>query len=262
MVGAGLLAFGAGVAVGVLASQAWGWHGWNTDWHHHHVIYQNNVYVSNTNNFASVNRYGGGNRGGNFNRPAGNNAGGPQRGARPVYKANAPANPPAYANRQAANRGSGQMGIPAQAHPAAGARPAYKANAPANPPAYANRQAANRGSGQMGIPAQAHPAAGARPAYKPNVPAPPSVRNEPKPQASQPNPYRGFAKAPATGLNKTAFARVAPGGEAIAASARGRASLGRAPQPARAAPPAHAAARPAPRAAPAARPAANATHKH
>ncbi len=182
MVGAGLLAFGAGVAVSVLANQAWGWHGWNTDWHHHDVIYQNNVYVSNTNNFASVSRYGGGNRGGNFNRPAGNNAGGPWRGARPAYKANAP--------------------------------------------------------------------------------APPSVRNEPRPQASHPNPYRGFAKASATGLNKTVFAKVAPGGEAMAASARGRASLGRAPKPARAAPPAHAAARPAPRAAPAARPAAHATPKH
>ena len=73
MIGAGALAFGAGIAVGVLANQAWGWHGWNTDWHHRHVIYQNNAYVSNSNTFSSVGGYGGGNRGGgNFNRGAGN----------------------------------------------------------------------------------------------------------------------------------------------------------------------------------------------
>jgi hypothetical protein len=41
MIAAGVLAFGAGVLVGVLANQAWGWHGWNTDWHRHHVTYQN-----------------------------------------------------------------------------------------------------------------------------------------------------------------------------------------------------------------------------
>ena len=64
MIGAGALAFGAGIAVGVLANQAWGWHGWNTDWHHRHVIYQNNTYVSNSNTFSSAGGYGGGNRGG------------------------------------------------------------------------------------------------------------------------------------------------------------------------------------------------------
>jgi hypothetical protein len=51
MIGAGVLAFGAGVAVGVLASRDWGWHRWNTDWHHHDVVYQNKVYVSNSNTF-------------------------------------------------------------------------------------------------------------------------------------------------------------------------------------------------------------------
>ncbi len=126
MVGVGVLAFGAGVAVGLLASQAWGWHGWNTDWHHHHVTYQNNVYVSNTNTFASAGAYGGGNRGGNFNRPAGNShqggynapvAGRPQGAAAAGNRAGAPANRPANANPQVANRGPGQMGAPAEVHP-------------------------------------------------------------------------------------------------------------------------------------------------
>jgi hypothetical protein len=78
MIGAGALAFGAGVAVGMLASRDWGWHRWNTDWHHHDVVYQNNVYVSNSNTFSSAGGYGGGGyrgggRGGNFNRQGGNN---------------------------------------------------------------------------------------------------------------------------------------------------------------------------------------------
>ncbi|HVB78566.1 MAG TPA: DUF3300 domain-containing protein [Candidatus Binataceae bacterium] len=276
MVGVGLLAFGAGVAVGMLANQAWGWHGWNTDWHHHHVTYQNNEYVSNTNTFASVGSYGGGgSRGGHFNRAAGNSrqggfnapvAGRPQGAAGAHYGTGAPASRQAHANHQVANGGPRQMGAPAEAHPAAGARPAYNPNAQASRQAHANHQAANGGPRQMGAPAEAHPAAGARPAYNPKASARPSVRNERTPQASHPNPYRGFAKAPAPGLNKTAFARIAPGGEAIAASARGRASLGRAPRPPRAARPVHAAARPAPHAARpaphAARPAAPAKHKH
>ena len=325
MIGAGALAFGAGVAVGMLASRDWGWHRWNTDWHHHDVVYQNNVYVSNSNTFSSAGGYGGGGRGGNFNRQGGSNRqagynapapGRPQGGARQGYRPGAPANRPANANPQVtsrgprdmgapaaavppggghrpgapanrpanvnpqmANRGPREMGAPAAAsHPLGGAGAGYRPGAPANHPANANPQVNSRGPREMGAPAPAaRPEAGARPARPPVAAAPPPVRKNPTPQASQPSPYRGFAKAPATGLNKTAFARIAPGGEAIAASARGRASLGHPPAPPpappRAAPPVHAAAaRPAPAphpaapaphpAAPAAHPAAPAPRKH
>ena len=323
MVGAGVLAFGAGVAVGMLASQEWGWHRWNTDWHHHDVVYQNNVYVSNSNTFSPAGGYGGGGgrgRGGNFNRQGGNNRQGeynaapapgpgrPQRGGEAGYRAGAPPNRPANANGQMANRGPREMGAPAVAgHPqggAGGAGAGYRTGAPANRPPNANPQVTSRGPREMGAPAvaghppggagaghppanrppnanpqvasrspremgapvpSARPEGGARPGRPPVAAAPPPVRNSPRPQASQPNPYRGFAKAPATGLNKTAFARIAPGGEAIAASARGRASLAHAAAPPRPAPPAHAAARPAPAPHPvaaAAHPAAPAPHKH
>ena len=293
MIGAGALAFGAGVAVGMLASRDWGWHRWNTDWHHHDVVYQNNVYVSNSNTFSSAGGYGGGGhggggRGGNFNRQGGNNRQGgynapppgrPQGGAREGYRPGAPANPPGNVNPQMANRGPREMGAPAAAsHPLGGAGAGYRPGAPANHPANANPQVTSRGPREMGAPALAgRPEAGARPARPPVAAAAPPVRKNPTPQASQPSPYRGFAKAPATGLNKTAFARIAPGGEAIAASARGRASLGHPPAPPpappRAAPPVHAAAaRPAPAphpaapaphpAAPAAHPAAPAPRKH
>jgi Protein of unknown function (DUF3300) len=242
MVGAGLLAFGAGIAVGVLASQAWGWHRWNTDWHHHHVTYQNSAYVSNTNNFAPVGSYGRG-RGGNFDRQASRTpqggfnlpqAGGSQRAAAGGYRPNPSANRPPNENRHAHP--------PIEARPPAGPEGGHRANPPANRQPNENRQPV--------APIAAAPPAGARPPYiAKRAPAPPSVRNEPRPQARQANPYRGFAKAPAPGLNKTAFARIAPGGEAVAASVRGRASLRPLPKSAQAAPKTHAAAQPAPHAA-------------
>jgi len=53
----GVLAFGAGVAVGALVSSSdgWGYNNWNTNWHGGHVSYNNNVYVSNTNNYHAWN---------------------------------------------------------------------------------------------------------------------------------------------------------------------------------------------------------------
>jgi hypothetical protein len=274
MIGAGVLAFGAGVAVGVLASRDWGWHRWNTDWHHHDVVYQNKVYVSNSNTFSSAGGYGGGgHRGdsaGNFNRNGGNRQGGysapapgrPPGGSREGYGAGAPANRPAAANPQMANRGPREMGAPGGAE--------HPLDASANRPPNENPQLKNGGSREMRVPAPAPrpEAGGTRPAHQPVAAAPPPVRNVPRPQVSQPDPYRGFAKAPATGLNKTAFARIAPGGEAIAASARGRASMGHASAPPRSAPQVQAAARPASAPHPAApaphsgAPGAPAPHKH
>jgi len=233
LIGTGLLAFGAGVAVGMLANQSWGWHGWNTDWHQHHVIYQNSPYISTSNTFyGGGGRGGGGNNGGNFNRQVGNNRQG------------------GFNASGAGGRPQGGMGGGRGAGP--------------NPQANPNRETANRGPREQTAPAAGvHPEAGPKPAYRPNVTAPQAVRNNPRPPARQANPYRGFAKAPAPGVNKTAFSGIAPGGQAMAASARGRASLSRAPAPPRAAPAAHAAAppaaaRPAPHAAP---PAKAAPHK-
>ena len=203
LLGVGALGFLAGVAVGWFANEPWGWNYWNTDWHHHYVVYQNNVYVSNTSSFGSVGGYGGGYRGGR-------GYGGGYRGG--------------YAGGGRGGAGAG-YGAGAQ-RGAAGA-------------GYGAREMASREAGRMGAPTEARPGAGARPSYKPNVSAAPATRNVSRPQA---NPFRGFGKAPETGLNRGAFARISPGGEAIAASARGRSSFGRASTPARAAPSAHPAA--------------------
>lgn len=164
LLGAGVLGFLAGVAVGWFANEPWGWNYWNTDWYHHHVIYQNNVWVSNSSSFASIGGYGGGYRGGRgtFNRPAGGYAGAQRGGAAAGYGAGTSPSRPAIANREMASREAGRMGAPAEARPGAGAGPSYRYNAPA-------------------------------------------TRNISRPQA---NPFRGFAKAPETGLNRSAFARI------------------------------------------------------
>jgi uncharacterized membrane protein YgcG len=53
----GVLAFGAGIAVGALisSSDGWGYNNWNTNWHGGNVTYNRNVYVSNTNNYHAWN---------------------------------------------------------------------------------------------------------------------------------------------------------------------------------------------------------------
>lgn len=207
LLGAGALGFLGGVAVGWFANEPWGWGYWNTDWHHHYVVYQNNVWVSNTSSFGSIGGYRGGYRGGrrNFNRGGG------------------------YAG---AGRGAAGAGYAGAERGGAGAGHGAGTST--------NREMASRGAGQMGAAGEGRLGAGARPASGSNVSP---MRNISRPQA---NPFRGFAKTPETGLNKSAFARITPGREAVAASARGRASFGRAP--ARAAPSAHSAPR---RAAPA-----------
>jgi len=53
----GVLAFGAGIAVGALigSSDGWGWNNWNCNWHGGNVTYNKNVYVSNSNNYRGWN---------------------------------------------------------------------------------------------------------------------------------------------------------------------------------------------------------------
>ncbi len=129
---AGALAFGAGVLVGVLADQfAWRWNDWNTDWHHHSVIYQNTVYVSRTRVFYGGNAYGGRRPGapGIWSRPAANarpevarSGYGPNGGGRPAGFV--PQERQAEANRNpvAANRNLGNERAGAGRAPAPGVR--------------------------------------------------------------------------------------------------------------------------------------------
>ncbi len=190
---AGVLAFGAGVLVGVLAeSFAWRWNDWNTDWHHHDVIYENNVYISRTAVFYGRHHDGGhgdrgrrdvGGRAEPWRRPAANV--GPEI-ARQSYGPNEGERPPVAAPRER--------------------RPEENRQPQEN--AVGNRTAANE-----------RPAAG-------RVPAP-RIRDNLRPSE---NPFRGY-KAP-TPARGNAFAGISPGGEARLASVRGRSSLRASARPA------------------------------
>ncbi|HYB90825.1 MAG TPA: DUF3300 domain-containing protein [Candidatus Binataceae bacterium] len=205
---AGVLAFGAGILIGILANEAWGWGYWDTDWHHHCVIYQNNVWISRTTNFYAPNRgywtrpiYGG--RGPRERYPY-ERGGGRERAQRPPEVA----------------RG-GAAGI--WTRPPEGARPEVAgAPRPGAPP-------------QPGIRPEAHgPGAAPRPGERA---FPSGARNVPRPEVSTARDYRGFGTAPSPGLNRQAFHGYGAGGEARAATVRGRSSMGgsaggRAPAPA------------------------------
>src|SRR5271166_3160564 len=87
LVTTGVLAFGAGIAVGAAINGGWGWNSWGCGWHCGGVTYNRNVYVSNSNVYRGGNRtnvyngnrnnYNGGNRnninGGNRNNINGGN---------------------------------------------------------------------------------------------------------------------------------------------------------------------------------------------
>ncbi len=65
LVTTGILAFGAGIAVGAAINGGWGWNSWGCGWHGGTVNYNRNVYVSNSNVYRGGNRnnvYNGGNR--------------------------------------------------------------------------------------------------------------------------------------------------------------------------------------------------------
>jgi hypothetical protein len=66
----GILAFGAGIAVGALigSSDGWGSNNWNCNWHGGNVSYNHNVYISNTNNYRGWN-----NSSNNWNKNNNNN---------------------------------------------------------------------------------------------------------------------------------------------------------------------------------------------
>ena len=56
LVTTGVLAFGAGIAVGAAINGGWGWNSWGCGWHGGTVNYNRNVYVSNSNVYRGGNR--------------------------------------------------------------------------------------------------------------------------------------------------------------------------------------------------------------
>ena len=140
-------------------------------------------------------------------------------------------NGPANANPQTANRGPGEMGAPAAGHPSGGPEQATNPTHRRIVRLMRIRRWQTAAHARWALPPRASSGG-----WRPDQPTTPKRRLRrlcainPSRRPAKPVRTEGFAKAPAPGLNKTAFARIAPGGEAIAASARGRASLGHAPR--------------------------------
>ena len=51
--------FGVGYPIGFFRGFGWGWHNWGSDWHHHTIIYNRNVYISHGRTFVNRNDYAG-----------------------------------------------------------------------------------------------------------------------------------------------------------------------------------------------------------
>lgn len=79
LVATSLITFGVGMAIGAAMSGGccgWGWNSWGCGWHNSTVVYNRNVYVSNSNTFVNRNNYYNRNNfnNANFNRSNFNNA--------------------------------------------------------------------------------------------------------------------------------------------------------------------------------------------
>lgn len=58
MVTTAVISFGVGMAVGAAISGGWGWNSWGCGWHGGTVVYNRNVYVSNSNIYRNGGYYG------------------------------------------------------------------------------------------------------------------------------------------------------------------------------------------------------------
>jgi len=62
LVAASIISFGAGIAIGAAINGGWGWNSWGCGWHGGTVVYNRNVYVSNSNIYRNRGYYGNGPR--------------------------------------------------------------------------------------------------------------------------------------------------------------------------------------------------------
>ncbi len=58
LVATSIISFGAGLAIGAAINNSWGWNSWGCGWHGGTVVYNRNVYVSNSNVYRNGGYYG------------------------------------------------------------------------------------------------------------------------------------------------------------------------------------------------------------
>jgi Protein of unknown function (DUF3300) len=252
VVAASLLSFGAGIAIGALINdQPWGWRGWSWGWGGRGVIYRNNPW-----------RFGYGYRSPRpyyrprppiYNRPI-HARPPPNWNQRPGYRPS-PGRPgngrPPFTGRPPGNTrppGNGGGRPPGNTRPPGngGERPPGNTRPPGNgsgrPPGNTRPPGTNRPAPTPRPTPSARPAPAVRPAPapRPTSPSRPAMRNpyagfpqggaRPQPQSRQLAPQVQRPSAPATGARPSAFGGNNNGNAARAASNRGRASSGAAPE--------------------------------
>jgi Protein of unknown function (DUF3300) len=215
MVATGLISFGLGVAIGAAMSNSccgWGWNSWGCGWHNSTVVYNRNVYISNSNTFVNRNNYYNRNNfnnvninQNNFNRNNINNnyrANNFNNNARPANfsepKFNQKYNQPQYQN----NRGNLAQNNVQQS--GRGNQPNFNQQ---------NRAGINQPN-RSGVAQNANRAA--------------FTQNQNRPGGAnqfQRQPERGYGQQPDRGASNNAFSGYGQGGNARTNSARGQQSL-------------------------------------
>jgi hypothetical protein len=239
VVAAGLLSFGLGIAVGAAISNnyccGWGYNSWGTNWHGGNVVYNRNVYVSNSTTFVNRNNYYN-NRNNYYNnnhpRPTpynGSNAYNNRNGnyRQPNYNQAAQNRPNFNSNlNQQQFRGTtfNQQGRPTTTAGANNRQPMQNNARPGTPnarpagnqPNFANRQEGNRpGGNQPNFNRQ-----GAQNTQQRNPAQNMQQRNPTQ------NAARGYGQQPNRGSGGGAFQNENRGGNARMDSSRGQQSMG------------------------------------
>ncbi|MGO9563662.1 MAG: DUF3300 domain-containing protein [Candidatus Korobacteraceae bacterium] len=216
MVATGLLAFGAGIAVGAAINNSccgWGWNSWGCGWHGGSVTYNRNVYVSRSNTFYGSNRqqyrnnyYGG-------NRPTHYNANNRYNGGNNRVNGGNNRNTNISGNNVNINGGN------------------RNPNNNNRPNGGGNNNAGNRNPGNNNA-GNRNPNLGSnnnRPGGNNNGGNRPNAPNNNRPVGNnngQNMANRGYGQKPAAGNNSSAFGGSKPGGNARADGNRGRQSMG------------------------------------
>ena len=225
---AGLITFGAGIAIGAALAndRPWGWGGWGWNWGRRTVIVNHNTWIVNNNRYRSRRpvyrprppRYS--------SRPGYNGHWGrPGGGSRPGYTRPPSVNRPGYTRPTANNRPPGN-GSP-------GNRPGY--TRPSGNRPTGNYQPGNRPPTAAGTrpPGSTRPTPAAKPAPAPR-PSSPVAKPATRPAAPNRNPYAGYSpksgnpptRQAQTGGRPSAFGNGSSGPSSRAASNRGRSSAG------------------------------------
>jgi hypothetical protein len=191
LVATSIISFGAGLAIGAAINNSWGWNSWGCGWHGGTVVYNRNVYVSNSNVYRNGGYYG--------NRPRPTPYGGG------TYNRSGNRNTNVSGNTVNINKGGNKNNV--------------------------NTGNINAGNRNNNVNSGNRPNAGNnnnRPVAGNNNNRPNAGNNANRQNAGNRPPAadRGYGQKPATGTKTGAFSGYSAGGQTRAESSRGKQSYG------------------------------------